>query len=147
MITDRINEDLKLAMKAKEEMKVSILRMFLAAHKNKRIDLMHDLSEDEALAVLRTMVKQYRDAMEDFRKGNRSDLFDKTEAEVAVLEAYLPQAPSDEEVRQVIMKKVQELGEVGPKDFGKVMGAVMKELGNHATGDQVSKIVKEIIGS
>lgn len=146
MITDRLNEDLKLAMKAKEEMKVSILRMFLAAAKNKRIELRRDLNEDEVLSVLRTLVKQYRDAIDDFRKGNRQDLMDKTEAEVKILETYLPQGLSEEEVRKVVEQKVKELGEVGPKDFGKVMGLVMKELGNRTTGDLVSKIVRELLG-
>ncbi|MDP3985167.1 MAG: GatB/YqeY domain-containing protein [bacterium] len=139
----RISEDIKQAMKAKEELRLSVLRMAQSALKNKRIDAMRDLTDEDEMGVLRTLVKQYQDALGDFKKGNRADLAERTEAEIQILNAYLPAAPSEEEVRAAVKEKIEELGAAGPQDFGKVMGAVMKALGGRAGGDQVSKLVKE----
>ncbi|MBI4133293.1 GatB/YqeY domain-containing protein [Candidatus Uhrbacteria bacterium] len=146
MFVDRIKGDLTAAMKARDELRTSVLRMISSAVKNRRIELMHDLGDDEAMAVVRTLVKQYRDALEDFRRGGRSDLAGKTEREIEILNGYLPAGPSDETVREVVRQKIADLGATGAKDFGKVMGAAMKELGGAASGDEVSKVVRELLG-
>ncbi len=146
MLTDRVATEQRDAMKARDEARTSVLRMLSTALKNERIRLMHDLSDEEELAVVRTLVKQYRDAIIDFTRGGRTDLVLKTEQEARMLEVYLPAAPSEEVVREVVGRKVRELGAASVKDFGKVMGAAMKELGNAASGDVVSKIVREALG-
>lgn len=145
MLQEKITEDIKTAMKEGDKETVSILRMVQAALKNRRIDLMKDLTEEDEIAVVRSMVKQYSDSISDFKKGEREDLAEKTEAEVAKLKSYLPAELSEDEIKKVIAAKKEELGVDGPGDFGKLMGAVMKELGPRATGDTVSKLVREIL--
>lgn len=146
MLQEKIAADLKEAMKARDEARTSILRMVAAALKNKRIDLMKDLTDDDALKVVQTLVKQYKDSLGDFERGGRADLLEKTKSEIAILEVYLPTGPSEAEVRKAVEAKIAELGAKGPQDFGKVMGAAMKILGSGASGDVVSKVVKELLG-
>lgn len=146
MLQEKITNDLKAAMKARDEARTSILRMVQAALKNKRIDLMKDLTDDDALKAVQALVKQYKDSLGDFERGGRQDLVEKTKGEIAVLESYLPAGPNEAEVRKVVEAKIAELGAVGPQDFGKIMGAVMKALGSGASGDVVSKVVKELLG-
>ena len=144
MLYDRITEDVKTAMKNKEEARLSVLRMVLAAMKNKRIDLLRDLTEAEAQGVVRILVKQYGDALADFTRGDRKDLADKTAQEILILESYVPAAPTEATVRAVVSKKIEELGAKSAADFGKVMGAAMKELPG-VSGDAVTKVVRELL--
>ena len=104
------------------------------------------LTNDEALALLRRQVKQLEDAMVDFQKGNRADLVEKTQAEVAIIKAYLPQGMTDAELEPLVDSILQELGEVSAKDLGKIMGAVMKKAGGRADGNKVREMVSKKLG-
>lgn len=146
MLSEKITNDIKEAMKAKDEARVSALRMLHSALKNKRIEIGHDLSDEEVVKVAQTLVKQYKDGVLDFKKGNRDDLVTKTEAEIAFLSIYLPTEASEDEVRRVVETTIKELNAVGTKDFGKVMSAVTKALGATASGNVVSKVVREVLG-
>ncbi len=146
MFWEKINNDLKEAMKKRDQAKTLTLRLLVAALKNKRIELGHDLSESEALTVVRILVKQYQDSIADFRRGAREDLAGKTENEVALLASYLPPDLSEEELQKIAASKKAELNALGTKDFGRLMNAVMKEVEGRSNGEVVSKIVRQILG-
>jgi len=146
-IVEQIEKDLVGAMKAKEELKLSVLRMSKAALMNKKVELGKPLGDPEALAVLRTLVKQRRDSTEQFRKGKRDDLADKEEAEIKIIELYLPAGASAEEIDAAVASAVQETGATSAKDMGKVMKATMAKLtGKNVDGRQVSEKVRARLG-
>ena len=128
LLYERIEQDLVQAMKAKDELTLSALRLVRSSLKNKQIELQHALSDEESEAVIRSMVKQYRDALSDFTKAGRDDLASRQRLEIGVLSKYLPAALSDEEV-EAVAKRVIEEDKATSADIGKVMGRVMKELG------------------
>ena len=146
-IVEQIEKDLVGAMKAKEELKLSVLRMAKAALMNKKIELGKPLGDPEALAVLRTLIKQRRDSSEQFRKGKRDDLADKEEAEIKIIELYLPAGASAEEIDAAVASAIQETGATSAKDMGKVMKATMAKLaGKNVDGKQVSEKVRARLG-
>lgn len=131
-------------MKQKNEPVLSTLRMVRSALKNKQIDLQHELSDDEAVAVIRTMVKQYRDALADFAASGRQDLVDKQTMEIALLEKYLPADMPEAELETICERIIKEQNAT-PKDMGRVMGLVMKEVDGRADGNTVRAIVQKIL--
>lgn len=141
-LTERIDHDLKEGMKAKNEAVVSTLRLARTALKNKQIDLMKDLDENEGITVLRTMVKQYKDALADFTSAGRTDLAEKQSAEIELLERYLPIGLSENQIEEIVTSVLAEIGE-GPKDAGKIMGAVMKQVAGRADGNAVRAVVQK----
>ena len=146
-IVEQVEKDLVAAMKAKEELKLSVLRMAKAAFMNKKVELGKPLGDLEALAVLRTLVKQRRDSTEQFRMGKRDDLADKEEAEIKIIELYLPAGASAEEIDAAVTSALQETGATSAKDMGKVMKAAMAKLaGKNADGKQVSERVRARLG-
>lgn len=146
-IVEQIEKDLVAAMKAREELKLSVLRMAKAALMNKRIELGKPLGDPEALAVLRTLIKQRRDSVEQFRKGKRDDLADKEEAEIKVIELYLPPGASEEEIDAAVASALQETGASSAKDLGKAMKAAMAKLaGKNVDGKQVSEKIRARLG-
>jgi len=146
-IVEQIEKDLVGAMKAKEELKLSVLRMAKAALMNKKVELGKPVGDQEALAVLRTLIKQRRDSTEQFRKGKRDDLADKEEAEIKIIELYLPAGASAEEIDAAVASAIQETGATNAKDMGKVMKATMAKLaGKNAEGKQVSEKVRARLG-
>ena len=146
-IVEQVERDLVAAMKAKEELKLSVLRMAKAAFMNKRVELGKPLGDPEALAVLRTLIKQRRDSAEQFRKGKRDDLADKEEAEIKIIELYLPAGASPEEIDAAVTSALQETGATSAKDLGKVMKAAMAKLaGKNVDGKQVSERVRARLG-
>ena len=148
LIVEQIQKDLVGAMKAKEELKLSVLRMAKAALMNKKIELGKPLGDPEALAVLRTLVKQRGDSAEQFRKGKRDDLADKEEAEIKIIELYLPAGASAEEIDAAVASAIQETGATSAKDMGKVMKATMANLaGKNVDGKQVSEKVRARLGA
>lgn len=130
---DRIQADLTTAMKAKDELRLSVLRMVKSALKNKEIEKMHPLTDLESLQVLQTLVKQRKESVEQFTKGGRTDLAQKETKEIAIIEEYLPAAPSDEEVQRAIEGAIEEAG----ADSLKHMGAVIKAAGARLEGKSV----------
>jgi uncharacterized protein YqeY len=141
---ERIDADLKEAMKAKNEATLSTLRLVRSALKNKQIDLQHELSEDDVVAVIRTMVKQYRDALADFSASGRQDLVDKQTAEIVLLERYLPAAMPETELTMICERIIKEQNAT-VKDMGKIMGLVMKEVNGRADGTTVRNIVQKLL--
>jgi len=146
-IVERVEKDLVAAMKAREELKLSVLRMAKAALMNKKVELGKPLGDPEATAVLRTLIKQRHDSTEQFRKGKRDDLADKEEAEIKILELYLPAGASLEEIDAAVTSALQETGATSAKDLGKVMKATMAKLaGKNVDGKQVSEKVRARLG-
>ncbi len=145
MITAQLDTDIKEAMKAKNESALSTLRMAKSALKNKQIDTGKELTDDEAQAVLRTMVKQYKDALADFTNAGRTDLATKQAGEIELLERYLPSAMPEGELEQLTKEVIAETGATSAKDMGKVMGAVIKKAAGRADGNSVRAIVQKLL--
>ena len=127
-LAERLTEDLKLAMKARDQLRMDVIRMAKAALLNKEIELKKDLDESEMNRVLITLVKQRKEAAEQYLEAKRQDLADKELKEIIIIESYLPKALTKEELTQIIESAVQETGSVTIKDMGKVMKAVMAKL-------------------
>jgi uncharacterized protein len=134
-LSERLQGDLVDAMKRKETLKVSVLRMTKAALKNKEIELRKPLSPDEENQVLQTLVKQRTESIESFEKGGRADLAEKEAAERDLLRAYLPEAISEADVERVVVDVVKDLGATSAKDIGAVMKEALQRL--KATGKTV----------
>jgi uncharacterized protein YqeY len=146
-LVEQIEKDMVAAMKAKEELKLSVLRMTKAAFMNKKIELGKPLGDPDAIAVMRTLVKQRHDSVEAYRRGDREELARKEEAEIKIIEAYLPAAASDEEIDAAVTAAIAETGAAGPKDIGKVMKAAMAILaGKNAEGKRVNEKVRAKLG-
>ena len=145
-LQEKIESDVKTALKAGAKDKVSALRMLIAALKNKQIDRRRQLSEEEVIETIRSLIKRRKDSIEQFAKGQRQDLVDKETAEAAVLEAYLPAQLSREELEVMVRNAVDQTGALGARDMGKVMKAVLSMVGGRADGTLVSELVKQALG-
>jgi uncharacterized protein YqeY len=147
-IQDKIQGQIAEAMRSKDQLRLDMLRMMKSAVKLKEVEKMKALEENEVIAVLNTLVKQHKDSIEQFRKGGREELAQKEEAEIKIIEEYLPAAASDEEIRRAVAEAVQETGAASMKDMGKVMKAALARLtGKSADGARVSQLVKETLSS
>ena len=147
-IVEKVEKDLVAAIKAQEALKLSVLRMIKAALMNKKVELGKAVDDQDALAVLRTLAKQRRESVEAFRKGRRDDLADKEEAEIKIVEAYLPAAASEEEIDVAVAAAIAETGATTAKDMGKAMKAAMAKLaGKNADGKRVSEKVRAKLGA
>ncbi len=144
---DRINEDLKTAMKNKEAERLSTLRMVKAALKNREIDKMAALTDDEAIKTLQSLVKQRRDSIEQYKQAGRMELAEKEAAEIKVIEEYLPAALDEAAIARVVEETIAETGASSMKEMGAVMKAVMAKLaGQTVDGKVVNQIVKSKLG-
>jgi uncharacterized protein len=144
---DRINEDLKAAMKSKDSDRLSTLRMVKTALKNREIDKMEALTDEEAIKVLQSLVKQRRDSIEQYQKAGRIELAEKEMAEIKVIEEYLPAALDDAAIARVVEETIVETGASSMKEMGAVMKAVMAKLaGQTVDGKAVNQIVKSKLG-
>jgi len=142
-LIEQITADLTVAMKAREAARTSTLRMVKAAFMNRQIEKRAELDEEESLKLLRSMVKQRRDSIEQYVKGGRQELADKEQAEIDVIEAYLPQGASAEQIAAAVSEAIAETGATSMKDMGKVMKAVQAQLaGLNSDGRAVSELVK-----
>jgi uncharacterized protein YqeY len=147
-LVEQIEKDLTAAMKARQELRLSVLRMAKSALKLKQVELNKPLDDAQAVAVLRTLVKQRHDSVEQFRKGGREDLATKEEQEIKILEEYLPAGASDEDIDAAVGDAITETGAVGAKDIGKVMKAAMAKLaGKNADGKRVNEKVRTKLGT
>ncbi len=142
---ERIEHDLKQAMKDKKELELSVLRLMRSNLKNKQIELMHPLSEEESQAVIRTMIKQGKDALTDFTGAGRIDLVERQTGEIGILEQYLPPAMSLDEVEAICKQVIQEANAASPADLGRVMGLAMKVVAGRADGNTVRAIVQRLM--
>ncbi|NBD19945.1 GatB/YqeY domain-containing protein [Aquabacterium fontiphilum] len=141
-LKDRITEDMKAAMRAKETERLGAIRMLLAAMKQKEVDERITLDDAAVVSVVDKLIKQRKDAAQQYEAAARADLADKEKAEIAVLEAYLPVRLSAEEIQAAVQAIVTELGASGPGDMGKVMGVVKQRLAGQADMGLVSAAVK-----
>ncbi len=142
-LLERLNNDMKQAMKNKEKDKLSVIRMVKSALKNEAIKLVKTLTEDEELTVLSRELKQRKDSLQEFEKAGRTDLVDKVKEEITVLELYMPKQLSEEELVQIVKETIAEVGASSKADMGKVMGAIMPKVKGKADGSLVNKLVQQ----
>lgn len=146
-LKQRITSDLTTAMKARDTLRTSTLRMVKAALMNREIEKGSELMDEEVLQTLRSLVKQRHDSVEQYEKGGRQELADKEHAEVVILEEYLPQAASRGEIEQAVTSAIKEVGASSQRDMGRVMKAAQAQLaGRSADNRIVSEIVKAKLG-
>jgi uncharacterized protein YqeY len=141
-LKERITEDMKAAMRAKDSERLGAIRMLTAAIKQKEVDERVELDDAAVVGIVDKLLKQRKDSIEAFQKAGRQDLADKEQAEVAVLQAYLPARLSADEIAAEVKALVAETGAKGPADMGKVMGAARQRLAGKADMGQVSAAVK-----
>jgi uncharacterized protein YqeY len=144
-LKDRITDDMKNAMRAKDAPRLLTIRGLLAACKQKEVDERITLDDAAVIAIVDKLIKQRKDSITQFAAGARPDLVDKESAELKVLEGYLPQRLSADEIAAEVARIVQELGASGPGDMGKVMGAVKAQLAGKADMSLVSAAVKQVL--
>lgn len=144
-LKDRITEDMKAAMRAKDSARLLTIRGLLAALKQKEVDERIELDDAAVIAIVDRLIKQRKDSIAQFAAAGRTDLVDKESAEQAVLEAYLPQRLSAEEIAAAVAALVAEIGAAGPGDMGKVMGAAKARLAGKADMALVSAAVKQAL--
>lgn len=142
-----LNDDMKTAMKAKDKETLKVIRMLKASIQNEQIKLGRDLNDEEELTVLSREMKQRRDSLSEFEKAERDDLAENVKSEITIVEKYLPEQLSEDEIRGIVKKAVEQTGATSPKEFGKVMGVVMPQVKGKADGNQVNAIVKELLNS
>jgi uncharacterized protein YqeY len=146
-VMERLDQDMKQAMKDKAALKLSVIRMVKAALKNEEISKGRLLSEDEELTILTRELKQRRESLQEFEKAGRDDLAAKTREEIDVLSAYLPAQLSEDELRGIVRDAIAATGASSKKEMGKVMGAIMPKVKGRADGTLVQKIVSEELPS
>lgn len=146
-LQERIREDLKEAVRREDRVRRSVLRLILAGIRNAEIAQQKELDDAGVIDVLTREVKQRRESIEAFRKGNRQDLVTREEAELAIILGYLPEPMTREEIVTLVRKIIAETGAKGPGDKGKVMGQLMPQVKGRAEGKEVSTIVSELLAS
>ena len=144
---DKLQEELKIAMKAGEKAEMMGLRNIIGKIKTAQIDKGETLTDEESLKILKTAAKQLKESLDQYRKGGRDDLAEKEAFELTLLEKYLPEQLSEEQIRQTVKNIVKNTGAGSMQDIGKVMGATMEELAGSADGKIVQKIVQEELSS
>lgn len=146
-IKERLTENMKEAMKAKEagKLRLSVIRMVRAAIKNTEIDGKKELGDEEVIEVIAREAKKRRDALEEYRKAGREDFVQSLEQELAVLADYLPEQLSESDIRGLVEQAVNETGAKDIKDMGKVMSALMPKVKGRADGRLVNQIVRELL--
>ena len=144
---EKINSEMILATKAQDKVRLSAIRMMKTAIHNREIDLKRKMNETEFLQLLSSMVKQRKDSIDQFKKGGREDLVNKEEAELKVIQEFMPDQMSEEDIDKEIGKAISEVGAVGIKDMGKVMKILMPKLTGKADGKMVGEKVKEKLSS
>ena len=142
---DRMEQEMILAAKAADKIRLSTLRMLKNGLHNREIDLKRELNEAEFLQLLSSMVKQRKDSIEQFGKGGRVDLVEKEEAELKVIREFLPEQMSEDVLDAMIAEAIRETGAAGVRDIGKVMKVLMPKIQGRAPGDRVSQVVRKIL--
>ncbi len=144
-LKEQLNQDMKAAMKGKETDRLSTIRQLRSAIKNKEIELRQEIDDNTILAVISTLVKQRRESAELYRSNDRPELADKEEAELAVLQQYLPAQLSEDELRALVAEVITATGAASVKDIGKVMPVVMAKTRGSAEGRLVNQVVRELL--
>ena len=141
-LKEQINEDMKSAMRSKDSARLGAIRLLQSALKQKEVDERVDLNDDDVLVIIDKMLKQRRDSIDAFKKAERNDLVEKEEFEVSVLQEYMPEPLSDNEISNIIDQAIKNLGALTMKDMGAVMSAVKPELSGKANMADVSQKIK-----
>lgn len=144
-ITVRLREDLKAAMKSKDKVRKSVIRLALAGLKNAELEKGSSLSDTEEIEVMARQAKMRRDSIEEYEKVGRFDAADAERAEMDIIMGYLPRQVSEDEIRRIISEAIAETGAAEPRDIGKVMGIVMPKLKGRADGKLVNGIAREML--
>lgn len=144
-LMEKLTADMKEAMKHGEKERLSVIRLVRGAVRQAEIDGKKTLSDDEIIGVITKEVKMRRDSIEEFERGNRADLVEKTQTEIAILMPYLPEQLSADEVRRIVEAAVSEVGATTAKDMGKVMGVLMPRVKGRADGKLVNEIVRSLL--
>ena len=145
-LRERINEDMKAAMKARESDKLGAIRLLTSALKQKEVDERIEITDDIVLGVVEKMLKQRKDSIEQFTAGNRMDLVAKEQFEVGILQIYMPEQMSDDELSMVLSEVIAETGATSAKDMGKVMNALRPRVAGRADMGKLSGVVKARLG-
>ena len=147
MLEKQITEAFLNAYKNKDGEVVDVLRMIKSSLTNRKVEKMiskdEELPDEEAISVLKSEAKKRQDSIESYRQGGRNDLADKEESELVIIRKFLPEQMSEDQVRELVVETIKEIGNQGPSGFGKIMGAVMAKSKGAADGTVVSKLVKE----
>ncbi len=144
---DKLNAEFRQAMRDKDTLRRSVLRMVLAAVQNAEIARRSELSDGDVLGILSKEVKQHEESIQAFKEGNRLDLMEKEQAELAILLEYLPKQLSREEIIAEAKQAIEEVGAQGPRDKGKVMPKIIAKLKGQADGKEINDIVTELLSS
>ncbi|MBA3532307.1 MAG: GatB/YqeY domain-containing protein [Ardenticatenales bacterium] len=147
MIKEQLNNDLKEAMRAKEALRRDAIRMMLTALKNAEIEQSGALSDEEVAVLLQKQAKQRRDSITAYEQGGRPELAAAEQAELEIIESYLPQQLSEEEIRAIVRATIERVGATSAKDIGKVMGPLMGQMRGKADGTLVQRLVREELGA
>ena len=144
-LQEKLQDDLKDAMRSGDTTRRSVIRYLRAQIHNQKIASQGPLDDQDIAVLLSKQAQQRRDSMEAFQKGNRTDLVEKEQAELDIILGYLPQQMSDEEIGDLVRQAIQQVAAVGPRDMGKVMGALMPQLRGTADGKRVSALVSQLL--
>ncbi len=144
-LKERLINDMKEAMKAKDKVKLSTIRMINSLIKNAEIEKRGELTDDEIVSLLMKYAKQRRESIQMYEQGGRQDLVEKEKEELAIVESYLPEQMSEDEIRKIVEEVIRETGASSPKDMGIVMKNVMPKVKGKAEGSVVNRIVRELL--
>lgn len=144
-LNERLNEDMKQAMRNKEKFELSVIRQIRSAIKYIEIDERKELNDEEVLHIINREVKQRKDSLQDFEKAGRDDLVEKINLELTIISKYLPQQLSEEEIQAIVKQTILEVGASSKADMGKVMGALMPKVSGRADGKIVNQIVQQML--
>lgn len=144
-LSERLSEDMKQAMKEKDKVRLSVIRMVRSAVKNKEIETGSPLSDEDIVAVLQKEIKQRKDSLEAFENAGRTDLIDDVKSEIAILSEYLPKQMSEEELRELALNIIREVGATGKRDMGNVMGKLMPLIRGKADGKLAQQVVQSLL--
>jgi len=144
-LSERLSDDMKQLMKSGDKFALTVVRMIRSAIKNVEIDSRKTLSDDEVLDILSREIKQRRDALQEFEKAGRDDLADQAKAEIDVIQRYMPQPLTDEELNAIVEETVREVGATSKSDMGKVMSAIMPKVKGRVDGKQVNAAVQRFL--
>ncbi|HBT38569.1 MAG: GatB/YqeY domain-containing protein [Thermotoga sp. 50_1627] len=144
-LKSRLNQDLKEALKAKDEVKLRTVRMLLAAIKNFEVEKMTPVTDEDIFQIMSKEIKKRQEAIEMYEKGGRQDLAQAERQEIEVIQSYMPKQLSEEEIKEIAKKVISELNLKGPKDVGVAMKAIMPQVKGRADGKLVNRIVSELL--
>ena len=145
-LKEKIKSDLKDAMKSGDTVARGVLRLLSSDIKNEEISSKKELADDDVLKILKKDIKRHKESIEQYKTGGREDLVEQEEKELEILEKYMPEQMSEDEIRKIVSDVIKKLEVTNVSDFGKVMGVAMKEIGGSVDGNVVSGVVKEELG-